>query len=55
MTKHRRTVMYIERNRKRREEKREAKYKDNDSLSSVITTQHFIEALIKYRKGVSWI
>lgn len=54
MTKYRRARMYIERNRKRKCERRATKYKENDNSSSVLTTQHFIEALIKCRKGVSW-
>lgn len=54
MTKYRRTKMYIERNKKLKEERRAEKYKDNDNFGRVMTTQHFIDALTKCRKGVSW-
>lgn len=54
MTKYRRTKLYLERNKTLKVQRRAEKYKDNDNFGSVITTQHFVDALVKCRKGVSW-
>lgn len=54
MTKYQRAKVRIERDRKLKKEQHLAKYKFNDDFNSVISTQHFIEALGKCRKDVSW-
>lgn len=54
MTKYRRAKARISRDRADKEQRRSEKYKYNDNFCSVMSTQHFIEALIKCRKGVSW-
>lgn len=54
MTKYQRAKARIARDRALKAEKRSEKFKYNDNFNSVISTQHFIEALGKCRKGVSW-
>lgn len=54
MTKYQRAKVRIRRDKKLKEERRSLKYKYNDDFNSVISTQHFIEALKKCRKDVSW-
>ncbi len=54
MTKFQRAKARIARDKAVKEQKRLEKYKENDDFCRVITTQHFIEALVKCRKGVSW-
>ena len=54
MTKYRRARARLKRDKTIREQKRHEKYAENDNFFSVISTQHFIEALIKCRKGVRW-
>lgn len=54
MTKYRRAKARIARDKADKEQRRSEKYKYNDNFSSVISTQHFIEALIKCKKGVGW-
>ena len=54
MTKYQRARARIMRDKKRKAEIRSEKFKYNDNFDSVITMQHFVEALGKCRKGVSW-
>lgn len=54
MNKYQRAKARIARDKAAKALYRSEKYKDNDNFDSVITTQHFIEALVKCRVGVSW-
>ena len=54
MTKYRRAKARIKRDKIAYVQKHNQKYAKNDNFLSVISTQHFIEALIKCRKGVRW-
>lgn len=54
MTKHQRTRARIKRDMATKEQKRKKLYARNDNFKSVVTRQHYIEALAKCRKGVSW-
>lgn len=54
MTKYQRAKARIARDRTRKAEKRSEKFKHCDNFNSVISTQHYVEALGKCRKGVSW-
>ena len=54
MTKYQRAKIRIERDKRRKAELRSEKFKYNDNFNSVITMQHFVEALGKCHKGVGW-
>lgn len=54
MTKYQRARARIVRDRACKEKKRSEKFKYSDNFNSVISTQHYVEALGKCRKGVSW-
>lgn len=54
MTKYQRAKVRIARDRARKAEKRAEKFKYSDNFNSVISTQHYVEALRKCRKDVSW-
>lgn len=54
MTKFQRAKVRIARDKAMKAQRRLEKYKENDDFCRVMTTQHFIEALVKCRKGVSW-
>lgn len=54
MTKYQRAKVRVARDRAFKAEKRSEKFKYSNNFNSVISTQHFVEALGKCRKGVSW-
>lgn len=54
MTKYQRAKARIARDKAMREVKFAKLYGSNDSFDSVVTMQHYIEALAKCRKGVNW-
>lgn len=54
MTKYQRAKARIMRDKARKAEKHSEKFKYSDNFNSVISTRHYVEALGKCRKGVSW-
>lgn len=54
MTKHRRTKQYIERDQAQKEQERSLKFGDSYNYDRIISTQHFIDALMLCLKGVRW-
>ena len=54
MRKYQRARARIMRDRQRKQDRLSEMYKDVDDFERVMTTQHFVQALRKCRKGVSW-